>query len=129
MQAASAGSTTTRPTVNAPPMVDIDTDTDTEPELGTATIVYETPGEDVERVTVDNDRIAYFQDHWLFAYGTDDDGNDVVRRVPRRASTTSNAPSRRSRRRSNPVSRKQGETRGAQGLTVCDPCVLERERP
>jgi len=24
-----------------------------------------------------------FQDHWLFAYGTDDDGNDVVRRVPK----------------------------------------------
>ncbi|MDF9746802.1 hypothetical protein [Natrinema salsiterrestre] len=64
-------------------MVDIDTDTETEPELGTATVVYRTPEEDVERVTVDNDRIAYFQDHWLFAYGTDDDGNDVVRRVPR----------------------------------------------
>lgn len=64
-------------------MVDIETNTDTEPELGTATIVYETPGEDVEHVTVDNDRIAYFQDHWLFAYGTDDDGNDVVRRVPK----------------------------------------------
>ncbi|PGF17446.1 hypothetical protein CP556_15955 [Natrinema sp. CBA1119] len=64
-------------------MVDIETNTDTEPELGTATIVYQTPGEDVERVTVDNDRIAYFQDHWLFAYGTDDDGNDVVRRVPK----------------------------------------------
>ncbi|MBZ6495980.1 hypothetical protein [Natrinema longum] len=64
-------------------MVEIDTDTETEPELGTATIVYELPGEDVERVTVDNDRIAYFQDHWLFAYGTDEDGNDVVRRVPK----------------------------------------------
>ncbi|SEP81015.1 hypothetical protein [Natrinema salaciae] len=64
-------------------MVDIDIDTDTEPELGTATIVYETPGENDERVTVDNDRIAYFQDHWLFAYGTDEDGNDIVRRVPK----------------------------------------------
>jgi hypothetical protein len=64
-------------------MVDIDTDTETEPELGTATVVYETPSEHVERVTVDNDRIAYFQDHWLFAYGTDDGGNDVIRRVPR----------------------------------------------
>ncbi|MFD1561979.1 hypothetical protein ACFR99_00120 [Haloarchaeobius amylolyticus] len=61
----------------------VEIDTDTEPELGTATIVYETPGEDDERVTVDNDRIAYFQDHWLFAYGTDEDGNDVVRRVPK----------------------------------------------
>ncbi|QSW99665.1 hypothetical protein [Haloterrigena alkaliphila] len=66
--------------------IDIDsgtqTETDTERELGTATIVYETPAEDVERVTVDNEHIAYFQNHWLFAYGTDEDGNDVIRRVP-----------------------------------------------
>ncbi|SEV86252.1 hypothetical protein [Natrinema salifodinae] len=64
-------------------MVEISTDTDTEPELGTATIVYEPTDGEIERVTVDNDRIAYFQDHWLFAYGTDEDGNDVVRRVPK----------------------------------------------
>lgn len=51
-------------------------------EIGTATIVYETPEDGRESVTVDNDRIAYFQDHWLFAYGTDEDGNDMVRRVP-----------------------------------------------
>ncbi|MXV62145.1 hypothetical protein GS429_08735 [Natronorubrum sp. JWXQ-INN-674] len=64
-------------------MVDIDTDAETDLELGKATIVYETPTGDLERATVDNDRIAYFQGHWLFAYGTDADGNDVVRRVPR----------------------------------------------
>ncbi|MDQ2049502.1 hypothetical protein RBH26_03300 [Natronolimnohabitans sp. A-GB9] len=69
-------------------MVDVDIDsgtetqTDTDRELGTATIVYETASGEIERVTVDNEHIAYFQDHWLFAYGTDDDGNDVVRRVP-----------------------------------------------
>ena len=69
-------------------MVDVDIDsgtetqTDTDRELGTATIVYETAADEIERVTVDNEHIAYFQDHWLFAYGTDDDGNDVVRRVP-----------------------------------------------
>ena len=69
-------------------MVDVDiesgteTQTDTDRELGTATIVYETAAGEIERVTVDNEHIAYFQDHWLFAYGTDDDGNDVVRRVP-----------------------------------------------
>lgn len=40
-------------------MVDIDTDTDSDPELGTATIAYETPDETDERATVDNDRIAY----------------------------------------------------------------------
>ena len=70
-------------------MVDVDiesgtqTQTDTDRELGTATIVYETAAEEIEQVTVDNEHIAYFQDHWLFAYGTDDDGNDVVRRVPK----------------------------------------------
>ncbi|RKD97970.1 hypothetical protein [Halopiger aswanensis] len=52
------------------------------PELGTATIVYETSEGDVEEVDVDNDHIAYFQDHWLFAYDIDDEGNDIVRRVP-----------------------------------------------
>ena len=70
-------------------MVDVDiesgteTQTETDRELGTATIVYETAAEEIEQVTVDNEHIAYFQDHWLFAYGTDDDGNDVVRRVPK----------------------------------------------
>ena len=51
-------------------------------ELGRATIVYETASGEVEKATVDNDHIAYFQDHWLFEYGTDDEGNDIVRRVP-----------------------------------------------
>ncbi|WP_436344821.1 hypothetical protein [Natronorubrum sp. FCH18a] len=64
-------------------MVELDTNTETDLELGKATIVYETATGDLERATVDNDHIAYFQDHWLFAYGTDDDGNDVVRRVPK----------------------------------------------
>lgn len=52
-------------------------------ELGTAEIVYETGEGEVERAEVHNDRIVHFDDHWLFEYGTDDDGNDVVRRVPR----------------------------------------------
>ncbi|MFP8951936.1 hypothetical protein ACLI4Z_03020 [Natrialbaceae archaeon A-arb3/5] len=64
-------------------MVDIDMDAESDLELGRATIVYETADDEIERVTVDNDRIAYFQDHWLFEYGTDDDGNDVIRRVPK----------------------------------------------
>ncbi|WP_440764119.1 hypothetical protein [Natronorubrum sp. DTA7] len=64
-------------------MVELDTDTETDLELGKATIVYETATGDLERATVDNDHIAYFQGHWLFAYGTDEDGNDVVRRVPK----------------------------------------------
>lgn len=69
--------------MDSPGMVDIDTDTESDLELGKATIVYETATGDLERATVDNDHIAYFQGHWLFAYGTDSDGNDVVRRVPR----------------------------------------------
>ncbi|NUB93126.1 hypothetical protein HT576_19145 [Haloterrigena sp. SYSU A121-1] len=64
-------------------MADIDTDTESDLELGKASIVYETATGDLERATVDNDRIAYFQDHWLFAYGNDEDGNSVVRRVPK----------------------------------------------
>ena len=58
-------------------------ETETQASLGSATIVYESPDGDREEHTVDNDRITYFQGHWLFAYGTDDDGNDIVRRVPR----------------------------------------------
>ena len=64
-------------------MADFDTDTETDLEAGKATIVYETATDDLERATVDNDRIAYFQDHWLFAYGTNENGDDVVRRVPK----------------------------------------------
>lgn len=64
-------------------MADIDTDTETDLELGKATIVYETATGEFERATVDNDHIAYFQDHWLFAYGTNENGDDIVRRVPK----------------------------------------------
>lgn len=53
-----------------------------EDDLGSATIVYEDPdGSTVER-TVENKHIAYFQDHWTFKAGEDDQGHDVVRRVP-----------------------------------------------
>ncbi|OVE85770.1 hypothetical protein [Natronolimnobius baerhuensis] len=54
----------------------------TDAALGTATIVYETPDGEIDEVTVDNEHIAFFQQHWLFAYDVDDDGNDIVRRVP-----------------------------------------------
>lgn len=54
----------------------------TEAELGEAQIVFETPEGDTESVTVDNEHIAFFQEHWLFAYDIDDEGNDIVRRVP-----------------------------------------------
>ncbi|MGN8216871.1 hypothetical protein ACTG0T_00785 [Halococcus morrhuae DSM 1307] len=61
-------------------MTDIDLP---DPELGRATIVYE--GLDGEQVSidVDNEHIVYFDDHWQVKTGEDDDGNDVIRRIPR----------------------------------------------
>ncbi|MEM4780327.1 MAG: hypothetical protein QXG03_01985 [Halalkalicoccus sp.] len=54
-----------------------------DPELGTATIVFETPDGEVEHHTVENEYILYFQDHWQVKFGEDEDGNDVVRRIPK----------------------------------------------
>lgn len=54
-----------------------------DPELGQATIVYDTHDDDRESLTVDNEHIVYFQDHWQVRSGEDDEGNDVVRRIPR----------------------------------------------
>ena len=54
----------------------------TEKDLGEATIVYEEPdGETVEK-TVQNEHVAYFQDHWMVKTGEDEQGRDVVRRIP-----------------------------------------------
>jgi len=53
------------------------------PDTGTATIVYDDPdGEVIER-EVENDDIVYFDDHWLLKVGENDEGDDLVRRVPR----------------------------------------------
>ncbi|MFH5798312.1 hypothetical protein [Haladaptatus sp. DYF46] len=53
------------------------------PDTGTATIVYDDPdGEVIER-EVENDDIVYFDDHWLLKVGVNDEGDDIVRRVPR----------------------------------------------
>lgn len=51
-------------------------------DLGEATIVYESPDEGTVERTVQNEHIAYFQDHWMVRTGTDSDGNDIVRRIP-----------------------------------------------
>lgn len=51
-------------------------------ELGQATIVYEHPDEGTTELTVENEQIAYFQDHWTVKAGEDDEGNDLVRRIP-----------------------------------------------
>ena len=54
-----------------------------DPKLGRATIVYDKLDAGQVEITVDNEYIAYFDDHWLVKIGEDDDGNDVVRRIPR----------------------------------------------
>ena len=50
--------------------------------LGDATIVYEDPEEGTVERTVENEHIAYFQDHWIVRMEERDDG-DVVRRIPK----------------------------------------------
>ncbi|MFB6135610.1 MAG: hypothetical protein ABEJ04_02525 [Halobacteriaceae archaeon] len=53
-----------------------------ERDLGEATIVYDDPDEGTVERTVENEHVAYFQDHWLVKTGEDEEGNDVVRRIP-----------------------------------------------
>lgn len=53
-----------------------------EPDLGTAVIVYDDPDEGTVEKTVENERLAYFQDHWIVKFDEDADGNDIVRRIP-----------------------------------------------
>lgn len=60
----------------------VDEDLELEHELGQATIVYESPDEETVRKTVPNEHIAYFQDHWLVKSEEDEQGNDIVRRIP-----------------------------------------------
>lgn len=54
----------------------------TAPELGEAVVVYEDPHEGTVERTVPNERVAYFQDHWIVKLDEDEAGNDVVRRIP-----------------------------------------------
>jgi hypothetical protein len=54
----------------------------THPDRGEAIIVYEDPEEGTVERTVDNERIAYFQDHWIVKLDEDEAGNDIVRRIP-----------------------------------------------
>lgn len=53
-----------------------------QPELGTAVIAYEDPQEGTVERTVQNERLAYFQDHWIVKLDEDESGNDIVRRIP-----------------------------------------------
>lgn len=53
-----------------------------ERNFGEAVIVYEHPEDGTVERTVDNESIAYFQDHWILKFDEDEAGNDVVRRIP-----------------------------------------------
>lgn len=54
-----------------------------EEDLGEATIVYEEPDEGTVELTVENEHVAYFQDHWAVKVDEDERGDDRVRRIPR----------------------------------------------
>jgi len=54
---------------------------DEDKNIGTARIVYEHPEKGTVEKTVQNEHLAYFQDHWMVK--TDDSGEtDTVRRIP-----------------------------------------------
>ncbi|WP_255170634.1 hypothetical protein [Natrononativus amylolyticus] len=60
----------------------VDEDYELEEDIGEATIVYETPDGETAEKTVPNEHVAYFQDHWIVKTGTDEQGRDIVRRIP-----------------------------------------------
>ena len=53
-----------------------------ERDLGQATIVYENREGESEERTVQNEHVAYFQDHWIVRTGEHERGHDVVQRIP-----------------------------------------------
>lgn len=52
-------------------------------DVGQATIVYDHPEEGRIEETVDNEQVVYVRDHWAIRTGTDEDGNDLMRQVPK----------------------------------------------
>ncbi len=60
----------------------MDADLELERDLGEATIIYEEPEEGTVEQTVPNEHIAYFQDHWIIKTDEDEQGHDIVRRIP-----------------------------------------------
>lgn len=62
----------------------VDEDLELERDLGEATIAYDDPDEGTVTKTVPNEHIAYFQDHWIIKTEEDEQGNDIVRRIPYR---------------------------------------------
>ena len=62
----------------------VDDDLEIQRDLGEATIVYEDPNEGTVQKTIPNEHVAYFQDHWIIKTDEDDQGHDIVRRIPSR---------------------------------------------
>jgi hypothetical protein len=60
----------------------VDEDLELERDIGEATIVYDEPDEGTVEKTVPNEHIAYFQDHWIIKTSEDEQGHDIVRRIP-----------------------------------------------
>ena len=53
-----------------------------EKDLGEATIVYEDPDDGTVEMQVENEHVAYFQDHWVIKRDEHETGHDLVRRIP-----------------------------------------------
>jgi hypothetical protein len=51
-------------------------------DLGEATIVYEDPDDGTVEMQVENEHVAYFQDHWVIKRDEHETGQDLVRRIP-----------------------------------------------
>lgn len=60
----------------------VDDDLELERDVGAATIVYDDPDDGTTEKTVPNEHIAYFQDHWIIKTNEDEQGHDIVRRIP-----------------------------------------------
>jgi len=60
----------------------VDDDLEIQRDLGEATIVYDEPDEGTVRKTIPNEHVAYFQDHWIIKTDEDEQGHDIVRRIP-----------------------------------------------
>jgi hypothetical protein len=52
-------------------------------QLGQATIVYEEEDDGRTETKVDNEELVYARDHWMLRSGSDEQGNDQMRQIPR----------------------------------------------
>lgn len=62
----------------------VEEDLELERDIGHATVVYEDTDGEPTQVSVPNEHVVYVQDHWTLKLDEDDEGNDIVRRIPSR---------------------------------------------